>query len=406
MRKILLYLKIVYGVFKSFKVRTALAVFGVLLGALSLTLVNNISKSLKMKVELELEKFGKNTINVASGRLARHGKGGFFEKAKTMTLKDADMIKRNIAHIQTVSPYVKRGGVLRYEMNNISSSILGVDTNYFFLKKLNVVEGSLFDNDHLNRMERVCVLGSEVKRKLFGNDSALGKTVLIYRAPFTVVGVLEEKGSDLNGTNLDDMVYIPVTTFMRRAANLDYIDGMEIEIDDWKNFEMIKEHITVILRENHRLYGDTKDDFTIINPVDALNIQNQTIRIVTFLGLVTAGISYLIGGLGIFSIMILSVSLRRTEVGIRRAVGARKKDIFRQFLLESGIIGISGSILGVIFGVVISVVAFKLAALPTVVSIMGLVISIVMSFVVGIISGIYPSMTAAKTDPIVALRSL
>jgi len=406
LKRIITYLRIVYGVFSAFKVRTALAIFGVLLGALSLVLVNNISGSLKTKVELEIKKFGENTISVTAGRLSRHGKGGFFEKAKTMKLKDAEMIKNNVPGVLEVSPYLKRGGVLRYRLNNITSSILGVNNSYFSLKKLNLAQGSFFSFDDVEKMNKVCVLGSEVKQKLFGDEDALGKTILIYRAPFTVVGVLEQKGSDLNGTNLDDIVYIPISTFMRRATNIDYIDGMEVVIDSWDNFENISNNITKILRDSHKLFGDAKDDFTIINPVDALKIQNDTVNIVTFLGLVTAGISYLIGGLGIFSIMILSASLRKTEVGIRRAVGARKKDIFRQFLLESGIVGVVGSIFGIILGVFISMIVFKVADLPMVISILGLIFSSVMSFLVGMVSGIYPAYIASKTDPINALRTL
>ncbi|MCA1927156.1 MAG: ABC transporter permease [Calditerrivibrio sp.] len=402
--KIFLYLKIVHGVFKSFKVRTALAVFGVLLGAFSLVLVNNISRSLKVKVESEISKFGENTITVAAGRLMRHGKGGVLEKAKTMKLRDAEMIRNNVVGVKDVSPYVKRGGVVRYEMNNAATSILGVDVNYFELKKLSTKSGRFLNQDDKMFMDKVCIIGSEVKNKLFGKDDALGKTILIYRAPFKVVGILEEKGSDLNGTNMDDMVYIPITTFMRRAANLDYIDGVEVIISDWNVFESIKADIVKILRNNHRLYGDAKDDFTVINPVDVMQIQNETVSIVTFLGTITAGIAYLIGGLGIFSIMILSVSLRKTEVGIRRAVGARKIDIFRQFLLESGIIGVVGSLIGIVAGIVVSIVAFKIANLPVVISIYGLIFSGLMSFLVGIFSGIYPSYNASKTDPINALR--
>lgn len=402
--KILLYLKIVHGVFKSFKVRTALAVFGVLLGAFSLVLVNNISKSLKIKVELEVSKFGENTVTVAAGRVMRHGKGGFFEKAKTMKLRDVEMVGNKVVGVKDVSPYVKRGGVVRYEMNNAATSILGVRSNYFELKKLAIKDGRFLNQNDEISMDKVCVIGSEVKNKLFGKDDPLGKTILIYRAPFKVVGVLDEKGSDLNGTNMDDMVYIPITTFMRRAANLNYIDGFEVVITDWDLFESIKADIVEILRNNHRLYGDAKDDFTVINPVDAMKIQNETVSIVTFLGTITAGIAYLIGGLGIFSIMILSVSLRKTEVGIRRAVGARKRDIFRQFLLESGIIGVAGSLIGIILGIVVSVVAFKVADLPMVISIYGLFFSGLMSFLVGIFSGIYPSYNASKTDPINALK--
>ncbi|MEF3254398.1 MAG: ABC transporter permease, partial [Deferribacterales bacterium] len=347
---------------------------------------------------------GENTITVASGRIARVGKVGGFEIAKTMKVTDAEMVKRNVIGVKDVSSFVKRNGSVRYEMNNITTNILGVQQNYFRLKNFNIVEGRFLNGEDDENVEKVCVLGSEVKKKLFGSESAEGKYILIYRAPFKVVGVLEEKGSDLNGTNMDDMIYIPLNTFMRRAANLSSIDGFEVLIDNWDNFEYIKSGITKILRENHRLYGDAKDDFTIINPVDVLKIQNDTVRIVSFLGMVTAGISYLIGGLGIFSIMVLSVSLRRTEVGIRRAVGARRKDIFRQFLLESGIIGILGSFLGIIIGIIVSVIVFKVANLPFAFSFYGILFSSTLAIIVGIFAGIYPSFSASKTDPIFALR--
>lgn len=406
MFKLLIYLRIVYGVFNSFKVRTALAVFGVLLGAFSLILVNNLSRSLKVKVELEIAKFGKNTITVASGRLMRHGRGGLFDKATTMKERDIEMISNKVTGVEEVAPYIKRTLSASYKVNNISTTVLGVSSNYFAIKNLALAHGRFINEGDNRRMEKVCILGSEVKNKLFGSEDATGRTILIRGVPFQVVGVLSEKGSDLNGTNMDDMVYVPINTLMRRVANITYIDGMEIVIGDWSMFDDIKADITRILRGNHRLYGDTKDDFTIINPVDTMKMQDQTVRIVTFLGLITAGIAYLIGGLGIFSIMILSVSLRRTEIGIRRAVGARKKDIFRQFLLESGIVGIVGSAMGIIAGVIVSVIVFKVAKLPVVISPYGLLFSALMALFVGVFSGAYPSYTASKTDPINALRSI
>jgi putative ABC transport system permease protein len=400
MKGFIITLKIVLNVLKSYKGRVILAIIGIFLGSLSLIIVFNVLASIKLNIIREVEKFGDKVITVASGQIVRAGRQKSFSIAQTMTLDDAKALKNSIIYIDEIAPYIKRALTIRYGEKYITTNIIGTTDVYEAMRKLKLNEGSFFNEENVKKKDKVVVIGSEIKDKLSLNESVVGKTISINNAILNIIGVIEKKGIDLNGNNLDDVTFVPIKTYMNRIDNLTYIDGMEIKIRSWDVFDDVKRGITSILRERHKLKEGMEDDFTVINPVDARRLRNEIVNLVDVLGKITSIISYMVGGLGIFSIMLLIVGLRKYEIGIKRAVGAKKRDIFIQFIYESTIITLTGSILGIIMGVVLSFIIYYFANLPFIVSIKGVTFSFISCVLIGILSGLYPALIAARLNPI------
>lgn len=404
MKGFIVTLKLVLNVLRNYKGRVILAIIGIFLGSLSLVIVFNVLASTKTNIIQEVEKFGDNIITVASGQMVRAGRQKTFSVAKTMTLNDVNALKNSIMFIDEIAPYIKRAATIRYGEKYISTNIIATTDVYAPMRKLEFNEGNFFNAENVKRMDRFIILGSEIKDKLNDRESVIGKYAAINNMMFNIKGVIEEKGVDLNGNNLDDVSFIPITTYMNRMDNISYIDGMEIKISSLNYFEDVKKAITTILRERHKLSEVKDDDFTIINPVDAMRLRNDVVDLVNVLGKITSIISYLVGGLGIFSIMLLIVGLRKYEIGIKRAVGARKRDIFVQFIYESTLITITGSIFGIIIGVISSFIIYNVANLPYIISVKGVSVSFVSCILIGISSGLYPAIIAAKLNPISIIK--
>jgi putative ABC transport system permease protein len=404
MKGFLITLKIVFNVLKNYKGRVILAIIGIFLGSISLIIVFNVLASIKLNILRDVEKFGDKVITVAAGQLVKAGRQKAFSTAETMTLEDVKALQNAILYIEEIAPYIERSFVVRHREKYITTNVIATNELYAEMRKLNIREGSFFNADFVNKMERVVVLGSETKDKLMEEENAIGKYITIGNTMLSVIGVFEKKGIDLNGNNLDDVVFMPIKTYMNRLDNITYIDGMEIKISSWSVFDKVKEGITKILRERHKLKDGVEDDFTIINPIDARRLRNETVHLVDVLGRITAIISYLVGGLGIFSIMLLIIGLRKYEIGIKRAVGAKKRDIFIQFIFESTIITLTGSILGVIMGLLFSIIIYYFAQLPFIVSVKGIIFSFVSCIFIGVFSGMYPAIIAAKLKPISIIK--
>jgi putative ABC transport system permease protein len=400
MKDFIITLKIVLNVLKSYKGRVILAIIGIFLGSLSLIIVFNVLASIKLNIVREVEKFGDKVITVASGQIVRAGRQKSFSIAQTMTLDDAKALKNSIIFIDEIAPYVKRTLTVRYGEKYITTNIIGTTNVYAVMRKLKLNEGSFFNEENVKRKDKVVVVGSEIKDKLSLTESLVGKHISINNTILNILGVIEKKGIDLNGNNLDDVTFVPIKTYMNRIDNLTYIDGMEIKIRSWDVFDDVKKGITSILRERHKLKEDMEDDFTIINPIDARRLRNEIVNLVDVLGKITSVISYMVGGLGIFSIMLLIVGLRKYEIGIKRAVGAKKRDIFIQFIYESTFITLTGAILGIMIGLMLSFIIYYFAKLPCVVSIKGVSFSFISCVLIGILSGLYPAFIAARLNPI------
>jgi len=407
MIRTVLNLRIAVKSLYSFKLRTSLAVLGVFLGTFSLIVVSNLTGSLAKKAEMEIERLGKNLLVVASGTVRTFGgQARLFGQAATLTLEDAAAIAATSPFITQLSPFSSKTFPIRYEKVVLKGILVaGVAANYPAIRNFGVSEGSFFsDNDNRNAA-RVAVLGKEVADKLFGGQNPLGRHILIYRVPCQVIGVMEEKGVDISGANQDNQVFIPVKTFMRRFVNKDYINSIYLQVADSGAMAQAKQQLEQLLRQRHKITAGKKDDFTVVDSKDVMSLKTQATSMITVLGRISAAVSYLIGAIGILSIMILIVNERRVEIGIRRAVGSRRRDIILQFLLESSFISLSGGVVGVLLGFIVSVIIFTVSKLPFTLSLTGFAISFAASVAVGILAGIYPSQKATTIQPVDVIRS-
>lgn len=403
--KYLLTFKIIIDVLRAYKVRTALAVIGVLLGTYAVILVTSLTASLEKKVRLEIDKFGENILTVVSGKVRRRASAQVIYQSTMLKPVDLQDISDEVSGVKAAEAFTMRTALVTYDGITVSTSATGVTPEGFKLKNLALESGSMFSDRDDAGMSRICIIGSEVKQKLFGNENPVGRTVLIYRVPFIVSGVLEPMGTDLTGASLDDILVMPLNTHMKRIRNVDYVDGIMVQMQKYDYEPQIITGIQNILRRNHKIGAGQEDDFDIISPSDMMEMRTEVLRIVSFLGNITAAVSYLIGGLGIFSIMLLIVGQRSQEIGIRRAVGARRRDIMRQFLGESAIIGLCGGIFGGFLGLLTCYGVFASGKLPFAFSTAGGVAAFVSSLLIGVIAGAYPASLATKVKPVEALKS-
>ncbi len=407
MKRIYLNLIIALRSLYSFKLRTTLAVLGVFLGTLALIVVSNFSDALALKTRMELKSLGENLLIVRSGIVRRFGsRTRLMSEAANLTLQDADAIAAGSTSVAAVSPSMSANFTVRFENTVLSSvPVVGVVPNFQQVRNFRAVEGRFITDEDQHYMKKGVVLGKTIAQHLFDGKDPLGKDILVRRAPCRVIGVMEEKGADLSGVDQDRQIFMPLRTFMRRFVNKDYIQTVYVKVITESALTTAKSEIEGILRRRHRIKAAKDDDFTVIDMKDVNALKTQAMDMISVLGQTSAMISFLIGGIGILSIMILIVNERKIEIGIRRAVGSRKRDIIFQFLLESSFIAFSGGTIGAICGIAISLLIFAVSGLPVTISLAGLILSFAASVTVGILAGIYPSRKATNIQPVDIIRS-
>lgn len=407
MKRIYLNLRIALRSLTNFKLRTALAILGVFLGTFSLIIVSNLSDSLRKKTEKEAASLGKNLLIVRSGVVRRFGaQTRLLSEATTLTTRDAKAIIESSPFVSDVSPSSNKSFPVRYgDITLRAVLVMGVTPNYTVVRNFQVKEGSFITESDNKNLNRVAVIGSEVAKNLFGDVNPIGQYILIWRVPCQIIGLMEEKGVDISGFNQDNQIFIPLNTFLRRLVNKDYINSISVQAIDEKSIPVVKAEIEDLLRKRHKIRKEQKDDFTVIDLKDVMALKTQAMSMITVLGRVAAIVAFFIGGIGILSIMILIVNERRVEIGIRRAVGSRKRDIIFQFLMEAAFISLSGGTIGLIASFVTTVIIFMLSDLPFTVSLTGLILSFFASVGVGILAGIYPSKKATKIQPVDVIRA-
>jgi len=406
MKKIALNLKIAWRSLCNFRLRTSLAVLGVFLGTFSLIVVTNLSSSMSKKTETEIAALGENLLIVRSGIVRRVGAGTrLMSEAATLAVADAEAIAQKSLFVNDVSASANKFFPVRYGNTTLGSVlVVGAMPNYPYIRNHRVQRGSFITNYDNRNLNRVVVIGQRVAENLFGDEDPIGKYILIFRVPCQVIGIMEEKGVDISGVDRDNQIFIPLNTYMRRFVNKDFINTIYVNVI---NSEVVKEaklQIEELLRKRHNIRPGQRDNFTVIDLKDVAALREQTTSMITVLGRISAAVSFIIGGIGILSIMILIVNERRVEIGIRRAVGAGKRDIILQFLMESSFISFSGGMVGVIMGFIASAVIFRVSDLPFVISPAGIAAAFLASVTVGVLAGLYPSKKAISIQPADVIR--
>lgn len=402
-----LSLKIALSSLAAHKLRAILAMLGVFLGALALTGVQHVSLGLVRQAEIEIEKLGPNLFIAMSGqvRMRPSGSASASRAAATFTRADARALIQSLPSAEDGAPYVTKQLDVRYQGTKVPSVVVGTTPNYEKVRSLRLAYGRFFSQREVDDREMVCVIGSTIASKLFGAPAAaLGRQVFYVRAPMRIIGVLEPMGADIVGTDQDEQVFVPITTFMRRMSNQDYINGVYINLRRSEDAEQAKNAASAILRRRHAITSGEKDDFSVLTAKDTVQLQQQALDLVQTLGVISSSISFAVGGLGILSIMILLVRSRRLEIGVRRAVGATRLDIVRQFLLESGMMATVGGGLGVGLALGVLAIVSMATGFPFVLEPVFTFLAIGGSAALGLVAGAYPAWQASQLEILDVLR--
>lgn len=389
------------------RLRTILAMLGVFLGALALTAVMHIAEAMVRKADMEAQKLGPNLVQAMSGQLRfrRNGASGVSNVTRTFTLADATALMRSVPEVEAGVPYVNASMPIRYGRIKIKALVVATLPSFTAVRSFQVKDGLFFDAADERDRALVCVLGKSIAERLFEKpEAALGKTVLIFRAPLRVIGVMEEKGQDISGANLDEQVYVPLSTFMRRMANQDWISGVYLNLSDGADEMTARDTITRILRQRHFITASKKDDFSVTSARDANRLRKEALDLVQTLGILSSSISFTVGSLGILSIMILLVRARRLEIGIRRAVGASRSVIIRQFLTEAGLMAGIGGTAGVLVALCLVTVVYIVGDFPFTYEPLLAIGACAASVLFGVLAGAYPAWQASRVDVLDVLR--
>jgi len=407
MKRTLLNLKIALGSLGNFKLRTALAVLGVFFGTFSLVVVGNLSDSLALKTEQEIANLGNNLIIVVSGQIRRHGPNiPLISRATNLTLGDAEAIANALPAAARVSPSGFKAFPIRRGSTVLKAvAVNGVTPDFSEVRNFEIAEGSPITEEDDRLQRKVALIGRTTAEKLFGEENPVGKTILIWRVPCQIIGVMAEKGADIAGNDQDNQLFIPLKTFLRNFVNQENVNIIYVQAASVEAIDPLRGEIEALLRVRHGIRRDMKDDFSVVDLKEVTALKSQAMDLISVLGRIAAAASFLIGALGILSIMILIVNERRVEIGIRRAVGSRKRDIILQFLMESSFISVSGGAIGMAAGLLMSLAIARVLRYPASISVHGLLTAFAASVASGILAGIYPSLKATTIHPVDIIRS-
>lgn len=397
-------LKIAIKALNNNKLRCFLTMLGIIIGVASVITMLAIGQGSKDSIKAQISEMGSNMIMIHPGNMQRGGVRQSSDDNQTLTVADYESLK-TIPQLASVSPSVNTGGQLVNGNNNYPSTIYGVTPEYLDIRKLKVKDGAIFDEHDIKSAAKVCILGKTVVDNLFPNgEDPVGRVVRFGSIPLTVIGVLEPKGTNSMGQDQDDVVIAPYTTVMKRMLAIDYLQGLFASAVDEDRTEEAIDVITETLRLNHKLREDAADDFSIRSQQELSEMMNSTSDMMTVLLACIAGISLLVGGIGIMNIMFVSVTERTREIGLRMAIGARGIDILMQFLIEAVIISVTGGVIGILLGFLASWLVTVFANWPVSVQMYSVGLSFAVCTVTGVFFGWYPARKASNLDPIEAIR--
>ncbi|MCL4558529.1 MAG: ABC transporter permease [Deltaproteobacteria bacterium] len=386
------------------KMRSVLTGLGVIIGIAAVVALVSIGQGVSKKIENQISSLGSNLLMVLPGSTSMGGIHGGFGSVITLMPSDANAIASQVPDALYVSAGVRWIGQTVYQNQNWATTIMGVGSSFPMIRDWPIAEGNFFDKEDVDAAANVCAIGQVVQEQLFGGIDPIGKIIKIKNLPFRVVAVMAPKGTAGFGQDQDDTILAPYTTIQKKILGIDYLNFIFVKAISSSSVDAAQNEIEALLRQRHNIKTGSDDDFTIRNVADMLSaIMNITSLLTIFLGSI-ASISLIVGGIGIMNIMLVSVTERTREIGIRMAVGAKRKDILLQFLLEAVTLSTIGGIIGIILGSVLSLTAASFIKIPISINVLPVAIAFFFSFAVGVFFGLYPATKASKLNPIEALR--
>ena len=387
------------------KLRGFLTMLGIIIGVASVITMLAIGQGSKRSIQAQISEMGSNMIMIHPGADVRGGVRQDASAMETLKLQDYEDIVDETRFVSAVSPSVNSSGQAIYGANNAPTTVYGISPDYLEIRRYKVEDGDMFTEQDIQTAAKVCVVGKTVVDNLFPDGgNPVGKVIRFQKLPFRIVGVLESKGYNSMGMDQDDLILAPYTTIQKKVLAITHLQGIPCSALKEEYTDQAIDEISEILRRNHKLKGSDDDDFTIRSQQELSTMLTSTTDMMTVLLAAVAGISLLVGGIGIMNIMYVSVTERTREIGLRMSIGAKGIDILAQFLIESILISVTGGLIGVVFGVGAALVVNGVAHFPIYIQPWSVVLSFAVCTVTGVFFGWYPAKKAAQLDPIEAIR--